>query len=198
MQPFLEPAERLMLIRDGLYSSDAAVQQRASLILELDRGSNYTRVARSAKCHPRTVKYWHLRYLERRTPAALRLANDPSRRYEDKVNHAARARTLVSLAESRNGRRLPWSAEERRRVAHDARSAADPSVRYRQAIRFALDRDVPMGSIARASLCRESVVTDLLFRELHGINRRALRYAQRRQAVADEQRGPDCLVGQGG
>ena len=78
MQPFLEPAERLMLIRDGLYNTDSVVQQRASMVLELDRGSNYMpAVARSLKCHRRTVKYWHLRYLERRTPATLHTANDP-------------------------------------------------------------------------------------------------------------------------
>ena len=46
MQPFLEPAERLMLIRDGLYASDAAVQRRATMVLELDGGSNFMRVVR--------------------------------------------------------------------------------------------------------------------------------------------------------
>src|SRR6478752_3578528 len=105
MQPFLEPVERLVLIRDGLYAIDEAVRKRAAMVLQLDRGSNFTRVARSVKCHRYTVKFWYLRYLERRTPAALRLATDPHRRREDRVNHAARARALVILAESRTGRR---------------------------------------------------------------------------------------------
>jgi len=186
MQPFLDPAERLVLIRDGLYSDDAAVRKRASMVLELDRGSNYMRVARSQKCHPRTVRYWYFRYLERRAPAALRLANDPHRRYEDQANHASRARALVALAESHKGRRLPWSAEERDRVIHDARSAANPHLRYRQAIRFALDRHAPTAAIARASLVRESELTDLLFRELHGIDRRTLRGMEARKGAAIE------------
>lgn len=186
MQPFLDPAERLVLIRDGFYSDDEAVRQRASMVLELDRGSTYTSVARSQKCHPRTVKYWYLRYLERRSPAALRPANDPHRRYEDKANHASRARALVALAESHHGRRLPWSAAERDRVIHDARCAANPRLRYRQAILFALDRHVPTAAIARASLTRECVLTDILFRELHGIGRRALRGMEARRLKPSE------------
>lgn len=198
MQPFLEPAERLVLIRDGLYNQDIAVRRRTSLVLELDRGSNFMQVARSAKCHPRTVKYWYLRYLERRTPAALRSTRDPGRQYEDKVNHGSRARALVSLAESHAGRRLPWSAEERQRVIRDSRAAADPSVRFRQAMRFALDRGVSVESVARASSRWRAAVNDLLFLELHGVSRRQFRKATLRGDVAKDPHAPGCLVGQGG
>jgi hypothetical protein len=201
MQPFLEPAERLMLIRDGLYSGDAVVRKRASLVLALDRGSNFMRVARSANCHRNTVKYWYLRYLERRTPAALRHKHDPTRRYEDQINHAARARALVVLAESRGGRRrgrLPWTAEAREQVAHDARSAADPSVRYRQAMRFALDRGASMEAISRAASCWKSVVNDLLSRELTGVSRQQRRYAALRKDVANGTRKAGCLAGEAG
>jgi hypothetical protein len=198
MQPFLEPAERLMLIRDGLYNQDPAVRRRTSLVLELDRGSNFMQVARSAKCHRKTVKYWYLRYLERRTPAALRSVNDPGRQYEDRVNHGSRARALVALAESRAGRRLPWSAEEREQVIRDSRSASDPTVRFRQAIRFALDRGVPVALIARASSNWRAVINDLLFLELHGVSRRQFRKATLRGDVANDPHAPGCLVGQGG
>jgi hypothetical protein len=198
MQPFLEPAERLVLIRDGMYADDATVRKRAAMVLELDRGSNFMRVARSVKCHPYTVKYWYLRYLERRTPAALRLANDLYRRREDQVNYPARARALLILAESRTERRLPWSAEERAQVAHDARAAADPSVRYRQAMRFALDRGVPTASIARAAACWQAVVTDLMVRESTGITRKQRRRAKLRGDVANEAQEAGCLAGEGG
>jgi hypothetical protein len=181
-----------------MYAIDATVRKRAAMVLELDRGSNFMRVARSAKCHRDTVKYWYLRYLERRTPAALRLANDLYRRREDQINHAARARALVILAESRTEeRRLPWSAEERAQVAHDARSAADPSVRYRQAMRFALDRGVSASSIAKAAACWRGVVNDLLIYELTGITRNRRRRAELRGDVANQAQGAGCLAGEG-
>jgi hypothetical protein len=180
MQPFLEPAERLMLIRDGLYSDDAAVQRRASMILDLDDGSNFRRVARSAQCDRSTVKFWYYRYLERRSTAALRSASDRYRRYDDHLNHAARARSLVLLAESRTERRLPWSADQRAGVERDARLASDPDTRYRQAIRFALDRGVSPSLIARAALCRNSDVYELRSREITGLTR----WQRRARAVA--------------
>jgi len=187
MQPFLEPSERLLLIRDGLSIDDAAVQRRASIILELDEGSNFSRVARSAKCDRGTVKYWYQRYLERRSPAALRSSRDRYRRYEDHLNHAARARSLVLLAESRaeSAPRLPWSAEERGRVERDARAASDVDARYRQAIRFALDRGVSISLIARAALCSPSTIHDLREFELTGITRNRRLRAAKKGGVAN-------------
>jgi hypothetical protein len=190
MQPFLEPAERLMLIRDGLYSDDAAVQRRASMILDLDDGSNFKRVARSAQCDRSTVKFWYHRYLERRSTAALRGARDRYRRYDDHLNHAARARSLVLLGESRTERRMPWSADQRAGVERDARLAADPDTRYRQAMRFALDRGVSLSLIARASLCRRSDVHEMLNRELTGLNR----YQRRIRAAAAAASAGDSLA----
>jgi hypothetical protein len=192
MQPFLEPTERLILIRDGFYAEEPAVRRRASMILELDGGSNFMRAARSAKCHRDTVKYWYHRYLERRSPSALRRAGDAHRRYEDHLNHAARARALVLLAETRTDRRLPWSDQKRAEVEHEARFAAHPVTRYRQALRLAVDRGISTSLIARAASCRRSGVSDLRELETTGVSR------WRRRAAAKAGAGPLAKAEQGG
>ena len=73
-------------------------------------------------------------------------------------------------------------------MEHDARAAADPSVRYRQAMRFALDRGVPASSIAKAAACWKAVVTDLRILELTGMTRKQRRRAELFGNVVNETR----------
>jgi hypothetical protein len=85
---------------------------------------------------------------------------------------------------------MPGSAYQRAGVARDARLAAHPDTRYRQAMRFALDRGVSLSLIARASLCRRSDVHEMLNRELTGLNR----YQRRIRAAAAAASAGDSLA----
>ena len=58
MTPFLGAWERLVLMRDGDYSTDVRRRRRAAMLLSLDRGNSAATVARMAGCSRTTVYYW--------------------------------------------------------------------------------------------------------------------------------------------
>jgi hypothetical protein len=184
MKPFLEPIERLVLIRDGIYAMDDACNKRARLIMALDRGSTITHAARSEKCSPRYVKYYLSRYLEHRTPAALRSWGDPARTYYDSFQQSSWARHLVILGGAQPAERggvLPLSDEERRELEYQSHAASDPEVRYRAAIRFAIDRGANLCAIARAAARHRNTIRDVRDTAITGISLRQRKKQMRKR-----------------
>ena len=171
MRPFLEPVERLVLIRDGLYHHDDACRRRAAMLLALDRGSTLSAVARSSRCQWSTVKFWLSRYLENRTPACLLDARNPAVRRSQSPLIPIRARAVLALAESAPASspgHLGLDPSARDALLHAARATSDPAARLRSSQLLALDRGVAASVIARASGCRRTTIHDLLALTLTG------------------------------
>jgi hypothetical protein len=157
MPPFLDPVERLILIRDGFYSPDARCHTRAAALLALDRGHSLRSVARSVRCDPDTLYRWLDKYLEKRDVAALRDGTTAEGRRRSRRLLPARAAALVELA-GEHGRPGP----EPGRLALDAAAQAllertasaaepDPTRRYWAALLLAFDRGLPVAEVARVA-----------------------------------------------
>jgi len=173
MPPFLDPVERLILIRDGFYSPDARCHTRAAAILALDRGQPLSRVARSVRCARDTLYRWLAKYLENRDVAALRDARTRDARRRTRRLKAGRVAALIELAASvpdpETGRLGldPAARESLGRLA--AAAGSDPARRYWAALLVAFDRRAPVADIARAAGCAANTVYEAPARHLPGL-----------------------------
>jgi transposase-like protein len=71
MTPFLGAWERLVLMRDGYYSTDKRRSRRAAMLLALDQGTSAATVARMSGCSRTTVYYWLHLYKQYRNVAVF-------------------------------------------------------------------------------------------------------------------------------
>lgn len=170
MPPFLDPLERLILIRDGFYSPDARTHTRAAAILALDYGHPLRRVARSVRCDHTTLYHWLDRYLEKRDVAALGDGRTRDVRRRTRRLKPARAAALLELAHAAppaEPPRLPLDPPARDALARLATDAEpDPTRRYWAALLFAYDRRVPVTDIARVAGCDRRTVREARARHL--------------------------------
>lgn len=154
MPPFLDPVERLALVRDGFYSHDARQHTRAAVLLSLDRGCSISDVARSVKVTRHTIKSWRDRYLEIRTPAALEDGRSRRARRAAARRRPTRTRLVYELAlvgPADAAGRLDLDAGSRAELARLAVECPDPERRHWAAILWARDRGVPVSVVARAA-----------------------------------------------
>lgn len=171
MPPFLDPVERLILIRDGFYSPDARCHTRAAALLALDHGHPVRSVARSVRCDPDTLKRWCARYLENRDVAALRDGRTrESRRRTRRLTHT-RAAALHRLAHAAGAEaaasRLALDPVAQGILQRAASAAeANPTHRYWAALLWAFDRGATISAIARAAVCCRRVVYEAPTRHL--------------------------------
>jgi len=163
-RPFLSPVERLVLVRDGFYAVDPACRRRAEVLLSLDRGAALSEAARTARCSRSSIYRWLSHYLGERDPAAL---GDNRRRYAGRSRErrrvwTARAGALLALTAMRPDAgpgRLGLEAADRAALAGVAADPdAAPRDRYLAAMLRALDRGVPISTIARAAGCDRKTV----------------------------------------
>lgn len=159
MPPFLDAVERLILVREGYYSSDACLNRRAAAILALDAGTRVASVARLAGCSRTTVYAWLRLYQYHRNPEALSGSQSGSQWY-----HSGRRGFEVAAAlNAMEGRRsvrsgLGLEKPARHALRLDAHIAADPRQRRRSAILWSLDRGIPPAHVAHvAGISRQAV-----------------------------------------
>lgn len=173
MPPFLDPLERLLLIRDGFYSPDARLHTQAAALLALDRGLPLRDVARSVRCDPDTLYRWRDRYLENRDLAALRDARSRHAARRTTRLRPARTAAVLALAEHHPGpdaRRLGLDDDARARLAAAAADPkSTPARRHWAALLLAYDRGVPVTHIARATACSRRTIYEAPARHLPAI-----------------------------
>lgn len=166
MPPFLNPVERLILIRDGFYSPDARCHTRASALLAIDRGHSVRSVARSVRCSRDSLYRWYGQYLENRDVAALGDGRSRAARRRARGLAADRTAALLELAETAARPadapgRLDIDGPDRaalRRVADGREPNAKLFHRYWAALLLAFDRGVPVATIARTAGTDRSTV----------------------------------------
>jgi len=153
MSPFLGALERLVLIRDGVYSPDARLRVRSAMILGLDRGMTAKEVARRAGRHRTTVYYWLRLYKKYRDPRALTGEDPHGGASARRVGQGGRAPAVNALRRSPTRSRpvSPLGPWVRRRLMRAARTAADPARRLDAAIAWARVRGVEPCRIAKAA-----------------------------------------------
>ncbi|MCU1376839.1 MAG: hypothetical protein JWO68_4125 [Actinomycetia bacterium] len=153
MSPFLGPLERLILIRDGIYSTDPRCARRAAMLLALDRGATPSSIARGAGCHRTTVYYWLRLYKEYRDPAVLSGGEPQSAGVPRPGDRAAAVLALRPEPLPRGARpaRAPLDPLALAALQFEAEHDPRPRRRLASAIAVACERGVPASKVALAA-----------------------------------------------
>jgi hypothetical protein len=154
MTPFLGAWERLVLMRDGYYSTDNRRRRRAAMLLSLDRGNSAATVARMSGCSRTTVYYWLHLYKQYRDVSVLAFDKVPGDQ-RAKARACARVNSLEPESAGRRcrlpGGLLPLKRTERNNLCREALTEPQPRRKLVAAMAWAIERGIPPLRVAKAA-----------------------------------------------